>query len=64
MFDAGSLEPCFERRSSAGAQFGSWGGWGVRYSDRRVWYIDGEESVEFEVGSRRLVDESEDSEWR
>lgn len=36
----------------------------MRYSDRRVWYIDGEASVEFEVGSRRLVDESEDSDWR
>lgn len=30
VLSAGSLEPCFDRRSSAGGQFGSYGDGGVK----------------------------------
>jgi hypothetical protein len=34
---AGRREPCFERRSRAGARFGAYSGGGVKYRERRVW---------------------------
>ena len=39
--EAGRRAPCLERRESAGCQFALWGGAGVRYSERSVWYIEG-----------------------
>jgi hypothetical protein len=50
---AGRREPCFERSERAGGQFGSCGAGGVRYSDRRVWYIDGKGSSGSDVDARR-----------
>jgi hypothetical protein len=50
---AGRREPCFERSERAGGQFGSCGAGGVRYSDRRVWYIDGKGSSGSDVEARR-----------
>jgi hypothetical protein len=34
---AGSLDPCFDKRLSAGGRHGECGGGGVRYRDKRVW---------------------------
>jgi len=45
---AGKRDPCLERRSSAGAQFGWCGGGGVRYRESSAWYIDGTGSPELE----------------
>lgn len=50
---AGRREPCFERSERAGGQFGRFGAGGVRYRDRRVWYIDGRGSSGSEVEARR-----------
>jgi hypothetical protein len=47
--EAGSREPCFERRSRAGGQLGVCGAGGVRYRARRVWYIEGISSSGSEV---------------
>lgn len=51
--DAGRREPCLERRSKAGGQFASYGGGGVRYSARSVWYTDGRASSGSDVEGRR-----------
>jgi hypothetical protein len=53
--EAGRRDPCLDKRSRAGGQFGLWGGGGVRYSERSVWYIEGVGSSgsEEEVETRR-----------
>jgi hypothetical protein len=44
--DAGRREPCLDRSSKAGGQFGLLYGGGVRYNERRVWYMEGPDSSE------------------